>query len=128
MAQRRFTRFEKIEQSIQVSPISMVLENDYLMNSPYSTCLVYCSFIRAAKGKSPLSADRNHLHHKMLDKNDNHKMAVVLIYLFTLIMISQAFFIQFPEPNISFGISVGVSILFVAFVFYLYPRKKKPSA
>lgn len=84
--------------------------------------------IRAAKGKSPLSADRNHLHHKMLDKNENHKTAVILIYLFTLVMIAQAFFIQFPEPNVSFAVSVGVAILFVAFVFFIYPTKKKPSA
>src|SRR5690606_7247078 len=71
--------------------------------------------IRIAKGKSPLSADRNHLHHKMLDQDKNHKKTVIIIYLFTLIMICQAFFVQFPEPNISFAISIGVAALFVFF-------------
>lgn len=81
--------------------------------------------IRTAKGKSPLSADRNHLHHKMLDRNPNHKRVVISIYFFTLVMIAQAFFIQFEQPNFSFALSFAVSALFIAFVFYVYPKKKE---
>ncbi|MBD3636913.1 MAG: undecaprenyl/decaprenyl-phosphate alpha-N-acetylglucosaminyl 1-phosphate transferase [Crocinitomicaceae bacterium] len=81
--------------------------------------------IRIAKGKSPLSADKNHLHHKMLEKDPNHKKTVILIYLFTIAMIAQAFFIQFKNPNISFLISLGFCGLFVLFVFYIYPNKSK---
>ncbi|OIQ26941.1 MAG: hypothetical protein BM555_06320 [Crocinitomix sp. MedPE-SWsnd] len=84
--------------------------------------------IRAAKGKSPLSADRNHLHHNMLDRNPRHKVTVIVIYLFTLIMISQALFIQFENPNISFFISVGFAMLFVFYVFFIHPKKEKKSA
>lgn len=80
--------------------------------------------IRLGKGKSPLSADRNHLHHKMLDRHKSHKRTVIVIYLFTLVMIAQAFLLQFSEPNISFGISLGFSLLFILFVFYVYPKKK----
>lgn len=80
--------------------------------------------IRLGKGKSPLSADKNHLHHKMMEKNGNHKKTVIFIYIFTLVMIAQAFFFQFPNPNISFGISLGFSMLFILFVFYIYPKKK----
>ncbi|MEX1001475.1 MAG: MraY family glycosyltransferase [Crocinitomicaceae bacterium] len=84
--------------------------------------------IRTAKGKSPLSADRNHLHHRMLDKNKSHKKTVLIIYLFTIIMIVQAFLIQFPEPNISFAISFVLVAIFVLLVFSLYPKNKKKSA
>lgn len=80
--------------------------------------------IRTAHGKSPLSADRNHLHHKMLDRNPNHKLTVIVIYLFTIIMILQSLFIQFENPNISFFISLGVAMLFVLYVFYIHPKKK----
>lgn len=80
--------------------------------------------IRTARGKSPLSADRNHLHHKMLDRNPNHKLTVLVIYIFTIIMILQSFFIQFEDPNISFFISIGLSLFFVLYVFYLHPKKK----
>jgi UDP-N-acetylmuramyl pentapeptide phosphotransferase/UDP-N-acetylglucosamine-1-phosphate transferase len=81
--------------------------------------------IRTAQGKSPLSADRNHLHHKMLDRNPGHKKTVLVVYLFSIIMIAQAFFIQFKNPNISFAISVAISALFVCYVFYLHPKKKE---
>ncbi|UKN03421.1 undecaprenyl/decaprenyl-phosphate alpha-N-acetylglucosaminyl 1-phosphate transferase [Paracrocinitomix mangrovi] len=84
--------------------------------------------IRIASGRSPLSADRNHLHHKMLDQDNNHKKTVIIIYIFTLIMIGQAFFLQFPNPNISFGISAATCFLFMLFVFYAYPKGKKKNA
>jgi len=73
--------------------------------------------IRTLQGKSPLSADRNHLHHKLMDKNRSHRKTTIFIYLFSLIIISQAFFIQFQNPNISFLISLGCAFLFVAMVF-----------
>ncbi|MFT4600919.1 MAG: UDP-GlcNAc:undecaprenyl-phosphate GlcNAc-1-phosphate transferase [Arenicella sp.] len=83
--------------------------------------------IRTAKGKSPLSADRNHLHHKMLDRNPRHKTTVIVIYLFTLLMIAQAFFIQFENPNVSLGISVGFAMMFVLYVFFVHPKKELKS-
>lgn len=79
--------------------------------------------IRTAKGKSPLSADKNHLHHKLMERTPSHKKTVITIYIFTLIMIAQAFFIQFPDPNISFAISLGVAALFILFVFKVYPKQ-----
>lgn len=81
--------------------------------------------IRTAAGKSPLSADRNHLHHKLLDKNNQHKPTVITIYIFSLVLVAQTFFFQFPNPNISFALSLGICALFVGFVFYVYPKKKK---
>jgi UDP-GlcNAc:undecaprenyl-phosphate/decaprenyl-phosphate GlcNAc-1-phosphate transferase len=81
--------------------------------------------IRTANGKSPLSADKNHLHHKMLEKNSSHKKTVFVIYAYTVIMIALAFFVQFKEPNVSFGVSLLISLLFILFVFYIYPKKNK---
>jgi UDP-GlcNAc:undecaprenyl-phosphate GlcNAc-1-phosphate transferase len=81
--------------------------------------------IRTAKGKSPLSADKNHLHHKLMEKVPDHKKTVITVYVFTLLMIAQAFLIQFPNPNISFAISIGFAALFVLFVFKIYPKQKK---
>ena len=80
--------------------------------------------IRAAKGKSPLSADKNHLHHKMLEKDKRHKKTVITIYIFTLIMIALAFFVQFKEPSIIFGVCLVACAIFVAYVFYLSKGKK----
>lgn len=114
------------------TPIETIPEQFQLVSKPIlaMTILAYPLLdtlrvfsIRAASGKSPLSADRNHIHHKLLDKQNHHKKTVLIIYTFTLIMISQAFFIQHPEPNVSFAISIGVAALFVLFVFYIYPKK-----
>ncbi len=79
--------------------------------------------IRAAKGKSPLSADRNHLHHKLVDSNKNHKKTVIIIYIFSLLLIGSAFFIKFENPNISFFVSLGIAMLFVGLVFLLQKKK-----
>jgi len=79
--------------------------------------------IRTIKGKSPLSADRNHLHHKLQDRGFGHKKTVLVIYIFSLVMISQAYFLQFDDPNISFAISLGISLLFVGLIF-LGAKKK----
>ena len=73
--------------------------------------------IRTLKGKSPLSADRNHLHHKLQDRGLGHKKTVIIIYIFSIVMITQAYLIQFEDPNISFAISLGISLLFIALVF-----------
>ena len=81
--------------------------------------------IRTMQGKSPLSADRNHLHHKMLSKNNSHKKTTIYVYIFSIIIIAQAFLIQFENPNISFLISLAVAFIFVGLVFIGY--KKNPS-
>lgn len=41
---------------------------------------------RTAVGRSPWSADRGHLHHKLLDIGYSHRTAVVLMYLWTAIL------------------------------------------
>ena len=81
--------------------------------------------IRTSKGKSPLSADRTHLHHRLQDRGFGHKKTVIIIYTFNLVMIFQAFFIQFEQPTISFMVSLGFSALFIALVFL--GKKKKSS-
>ncbi|MBI3135807.1 MAG: undecaprenyl/decaprenyl-phosphate alpha-N-acetylglucosaminyl 1-phosphate transferase [Bacteroidetes bacterium] len=79
--------------------------------------------IRTMKGKSPLSADRNHLHHKLMDRYRSHKKTVITIYLFSLIIIAQTYFIQFENPNFSFLISLGIAALFVGYVFIGHKRQ-----
>ncbi|WP_070137667.1 glycosyltransferase family 4 protein [Crocinitomix algicola] len=79
--------------------------------------------IRTAKGKSPLSADRNHIHHRLQDLGLGHKKTVIIIYLFSLVMIVQAYFLQFKNPTISLAISLGISILFILIIILFHKRK-----
>ena len=81
--------------------------------------------IRAFKGRSPFSADRNHLHHKLLDLGLSHRGAVVLIYTFTIMCLSQATLLVM-EPNRKL-IVITVFVLLMAqlppFLLYLQNRK-----
>lgn len=73
--------------------------------------------IRAMQGRSPLSADRNHLHHKLMNRHKSHKKTALTVYLFSLVIIAQTYLLQFENPNISFAISLGIAFLFVGYVF-----------
>ena len=77
---------------------------------------------RALKGKSPLTADRNHLHHKLQDKGYGHKRTVSFIYLFNIIIIGFAALWPTQYPTITFSVCAIFSILFI--IFSVYPRKK----
>ena len=110
-------KFDGIFQNISTPVLAMTILAYPLLD----TLRVFS--IRTAKGKSPLSADRNHLHHKMLDKNPRHKVTVIIIYLFTIIMILQAVLLGFPNPNLSLISSIVVAIIFVLYVFYIHPKK-----
>lgn len=78
--------------------------------------------IRALKGKSPLTADRSHLHHKLQDKGYGHKKTVLIIYTFNILIIGLAAFWPSQFATITFGVCAGFSILFI--LFCVYPRKK----
>jgi len=41
---------------------------------------------RTAVGRSPWSADRGHLHHKLMDIGYSHRTAVMLMYLWTAVL------------------------------------------
>jgi UDP-N-acetylmuramyl pentapeptide phosphotransferase/UDP-N-acetylglucosamine-1-phosphate transferase len=78
---------------------------------------------RSLKGKSPLTADRNHLHHKLQDKGYGHKKVVFLIYMFNITIASIAAFLPTRFATITFGVCALASVLFI--VFAVYPRPKK---
>lgn len=41
---------------------------------------------RTARGQSPWSADRGHLHHKLVDLGHSHRTSVVMLYVWTFIL------------------------------------------
>jgi len=43
--------------------------------------------VRSLKGVSPLEADRNHIHHALLDMKFNHRMISATLYSYTIIII-----------------------------------------
>jgi UDP-GlcNAc:undecaprenyl-phosphate GlcNAc-1-phosphate transferase len=57
------------------------------------TITVMLTRIRA--GRSPFSADRNHLHHRLLTLGFAHREAVVIIYLLQVVLVLLAYFLRF---------------------------------
>jgi UDP-GlcNAc:undecaprenyl-phosphate/decaprenyl-phosphate GlcNAc-1-phosphate transferase len=82
--------------------------------------------IRAAKGQSPLSADRNHIHHRLLDCGFSHARTVLSIYLFTIITLGASILSYlFNNANLSLVAVVVCAISFLIIVLTI-KRKKSP--
>ncbi len=81
-------------------------------------------FLRTIKGKSPFSADKNHIHHKLLSLGLNHKQTVIVLYAYTLVLILLTFFMPQNTPNISFAIVGGVALTLAQGVFLIKSKNK----
>jgi len=66
---------------------------------------------RAVRGMSPFSADRNHLHHLLIDGGCSHKQTVLIIYCFNILMIGMCIGLRSLEPTWTFTIIGATAIL-----------------
>ena len=84
---------------------------------------------RALKGQSPFNADRNHLHHKLIDCGYSHVKTVIIIYSFSVITIGASLLTYyFNQPTFSLITIVGTSLLFLIFVITLNNKATKKSS
>jgi UDP-GlcNAc:undecaprenyl-phosphate/decaprenyl-phosphate GlcNAc-1-phosphate transferase len=82
--------------------------------------------IRALKGQSPFMADRNHLHHKLIDCKYSHKKTVIIIYVFTIITVGASLFCYFiTEPTLGLITVLGTSLLFLWMVISINRRARQ---
>lgn len=79
--------------------------------------------IRSLKGTSPFSADRNHLHHRLMDIGLSQKQTVFTIYAFNLFVIGAAVVAQQFDPSYSFAVIIASVILIIQIPFFI-PLKK----
>ena len=77
--------------------------------------------IRALKGKSPLIADKNHIHHKLTNSGMNHASAVCLLYIFSIVIIGLQFFYQIylgvEDETLIFLLQLGSAFILVGLIF-----------
>ena len=66
-------------------------------------------FVRIAKGRHPFSADRQHLHHKLLSLGYSHKQASLLIVSANFLVVALTFF----SSNFSVNIQLTMVIMLV---------------
>jgi len=81
--------------------------------------------IRAAKGQSPFAADRNHLHHRLLDCGFSHVQTVMVIYLFSIISVGVSLLSFFINPSLSLLALICFSLLFVLLIHLCYRSTQK---
>lgn len=80
--------------------------------------------IRTLQGRSPFSADKNHIHHKLLALGLTHRQTALVLYSFTLFIILLTFLSPDYTPNISLLI-VGSTALITCNSVFLFKSKKK---
>lgn len=71
------------------------------------TLRVFC--LRAARGISPFSPDRNHLHHRLMMRTRNHARTATFVYVYSLSILAIAWarpylFPQLGEEGMFFGL------------------------
>ncbi len=83
--------------------------------------------IRMFQGRSPFSADKNHIHHKLLSLGFSHRQTSLFLYVFTIAIIALTLAMPAYSPNISFAIVGGSAFLILNSIFLL-KRKSRPEA
>ena len=81
--------------------------------------------LRAIRGVSPFTADRNHIHHRMMDIGLGHKQTVILIYIFSLLIIGAAIFSKGFDPSYSFLVIISSALAIIQIPFLISQKKKK---
>ncbi len=77
---------------------------------------------RTAKGKSIMSPDRGHLHHRLIDRGYSQKKAVIILYGISTLCGLLAVFIAFKDAKTFVVILLMIFIL--SFVIYFFNHKK----
>ena len=81
--------------------------------------------IRAVKGQSPFSADRNHIHHRLIDCGYSHTKTVIIIYLFSIISVGVSLLSYYLNPSLSLIAILACSGIFIMWVIFAKSKSKK---
>jgi UDP-GlcNAc:undecaprenyl-phosphate GlcNAc-1-phosphate transferase len=79
---------------------------------------------RTAAGRSPFSADKQHLHHRLLQIGHSKQRAVLIMYLWAALISSAVILASVTAPHRP-PIIVAMALLVVALLILLLPRSRK---
>lgn len=77
--------------------------------------------VRIFSGKSPFTADRNHIHHLLVDKDFNHGWAAFFAVMYCIVLTFICFFVR-DNITLSFVIMVFLAILFIVLPMASFAR------
>ncbi|MGP8214757.1 MAG: glycosyltransferase family 4 protein [Bacteroidia bacterium] len=81
--------------------------------------------LRSLKGTSPLEADRNHIHHAMLDMQMSHRQISISLYLYTIVIIVSAVLLKFMDSTWAFVVVGGFALITLQIPLIIRLRKRK---
>lgn len=81
--------------------------------------------IRTVKGQSPFEADRNHIHHRLIDCGYSHAKTVIVIYVFSIVTVGVSLLSYYLNPSLSLLAVLACSGIFILWVIYAKSRSKK---
>ena len=77
--------------------------------------------VRILSGNSPFAADRNHIHHLLVDKDFSHGWAAFFTVMYSIILTFICFLIR-HYVTISFFVMVSLAILFIVLPMASFAR------
>jgi UDP-N-acetylmuramyl pentapeptide phosphotransferase/UDP-N-acetylglucosamine-1-phosphate transferase len=80
---------------------------------------------RSLKGVSPLEADRNHIHHALLDMKLNHSQISAVLYSYTIIIICLSVLVRNLDSTWVFVIVGGFAIISLQIPLIIRVRRRK---
>lgn len=81
--------------------------------------------IRLAKGRSPLAADRNHIHHRLMDLGLGHRSVTLILYCYAVAMIALSLITRDILPNKGLLV-LGVTAFVLAVLPFTLTSRKAP--
>lgn len=84
---------------------------------------------RTVRGMSPFTADKNHIHHRLLALGLNQKQTVLIIYGYTVFIVGLTVVMKDVPPTISFLVIGGVALVLtqIPFVITRYRGWRNPA-
>lgn len=83
--------------------------------------------LRISKGSSPFKADRNHIHHNLLDIGFGHLRTMAIICFGNIALIWTAWMVKDLGNNVGLLIIVSIALLFILFISHIRKNKLKES-
>ena len=81
--------------------------------------------LRISQGRSPFSADRQHVHHMLLDFGHSHLQATLLLVLINLLIILLSLSLQHFNAVYLIFLQLGISTMITFMAVFLLNRKRK---
>ena len=80
--------------------------------------------VRMVRGTSPFTADRNHIHHRLLSLGLGHRGTALVIYLYAISIIALSLVTRKWHPNVGLMV-LGSTALGLALLPFLWPKQPK---